>query len=69
VIANTTSPLACSASARARQGRRVLTEDERACAQTLGKDLEAVWQATTTTMRDRKRAPDRSTRADGIVTK
>jgi excisionase family DNA binding protein len=40
---------------RASQGRRPLTEEELEHAQHLGRDLEAVWNAPTTTMRDRKR--------------
>ena len=41
--------------ARAGQGRRPLTEMELARAQELGRNLEAVWHASTTTVRDRKR--------------
>ncbi|HEY3195161.1 MAG TPA: recombinase family protein [Candidatus Dormibacteraeota bacterium] len=41
--------------ARAGQGRRPLTERELARAQELGRNLEAVWHASTTTVRDRKR--------------
>jgi excisionase family DNA binding protein len=40
---------------QANRGRRVLTDDELTRAQALGNHLEAVWQATTTTARDRKR--------------
>lgn len=41
--------------ARAGQGRRPLTETELARAQELGRNLEAVWYASTTTVQDRKR--------------
>jgi DNA invertase Pin-like site-specific DNA recombinase len=41
--------------ARATQGRRPLTEIELARAQDLGRNLESVWHACTTTARDRKR--------------
>jgi Recombinase zinc beta ribbon domain len=41
--------------ARAGEGRRPLTEQELARAQELGRNLEAVWRASTTTVRDRKR--------------
>ena len=41
--------------AAARGERRPLTADELARAQSLGQDLEVVWRATTTTVRDRKR--------------
>lgn len=41
--------------ARAGEGRRPLTEQELARAQELGRNLEAVWDASTTTVRDRKR--------------
>jgi len=42
--------------AQTAQGERPgLTEDEKARAHTLGRELDAVWKATTTTNRDRKR--------------
>jgi excisionase family DNA binding protein len=41
--------------AAARQHRRPLSEEEVARAQALGRNLEAVWNAPTTTVRDRKR--------------
>jgi excisionase family DNA binding protein len=41
--------------AHASRGRRVLTDAELARARELGNHLEAVWQAATTTTRDRKR--------------
>jgi len=41
--------------AQARRGRRVLTDEELARAHELGNHLEAVWQSSTTTARDRKR--------------
>lgn len=41
--------------ARASEGRRPLSEAELVRAQELGRNLEAVWRAPTTTMRDRKR--------------
>lgn len=41
--------------AQASRGRRLLTDDELTRAHALGNHLEAVWQATTTTVRDRKR--------------
>ena len=37
------------------RGRRLLTDDDLARAHALGNHLEAVWQASTTTDRDRKR--------------
>jgi len=41
--------------AAARQHRRPLSDDEVARAQALGRNLDAVWNAATTTVRDRKR--------------